>query len=104
MHNLKVENCVLFGRLTEDLNLGCSLSENSEGLFQRAKGRVKIYRRKKHVVELQKFIANHKDRHLKLTTSALFCVWADARVWAHGNHSFDVYLNYLGPVSCFTPS
>ena len=24
----------------------------------------------------------------------------DARVWAHWNHSFDLHLSYLGPVSC----
>ena len=27
-------------------------------------------------------------------------VWEDARVWAHWNHSFDMHLRYLGPVSC----
>ena len=27
-------------------------------------------------------------------------VWEDARVWAHWNHSFDMHLSYLGPVSC----
>ena len=26
------------------------------------------------------------------------------RFWAHWNHSFDVHLNYLGPVSSFSPS
>ena len=36
--------------------------------------------------------------------SALFYVWEDARVWAHGNHSLDMHLNYLGPVSCFSSS
>ena len=30
----------------------------------------------------------------------LFCVWGDARVWAHWNHSFDMHLSYLGPGSC----
>ena len=34
----------------------------------------------------------------------LFYVWEDARVWAHWNHSLDMHLNYLGPVSCFSPS
>ena len=32
---------------------------------------------------------------------ALFYVWEDARVWAQWKHSFDVHLNYLGPVSYF---
>ena len=34
----------------------------------------------------------------------LFCVWEDARVWVHWSHSFEMHLNYLGPVSCFSPS
>ena len=38
MHNLKAENYALLGRLTEDLSLGYSLSDLSEGLFQRDKG------------------------------------------------------------------
>ena len=39
MHNLKVENYVLFGRLTKDYSLGYTVSESSEGLLQRGKGR-----------------------------------------------------------------
>ena len=31
--------------------------------------------------------------------SAFLCV-EDARVWAHWNHSFPIYLNYSGPISC----
>ena len=27
----------------------------------------------------------------------------DARVWAHWNHSSDMHLNSLGPISCFCP-
>ena len=30
----------------------------------------------------------------------LFCVWEDASVWSHWNHSFVMYLSNLGPVSC----
>ena len=37
-HNLKVENYVLFGRLSEDLSPGGSLSDSSKGLFPRGKG------------------------------------------------------------------
>ena len=33
---------------------------------------------------------NHKNRHLKLTTLAIFYVWKDARVWAHANYSLDI--------------
>ena len=34
----------------------------------------------------------------------LFCVCEDARIWVYWNYSLDVYLNYLGAVSCFPPS
>ena len=44
MHNLKVENYVLFDRLSEDLLLGDSLSDSSEGLFQSSNGGYRIYR------------------------------------------------------------
>ena len=43
MHNLKTENYVLFGGLTEDLSPGDSLSDNAEGLFQKGKGGARIY-------------------------------------------------------------
>ena len=44
MHNLKVENRVLFGRLSEDISPGDSLSESSEGLLGRGEGGTRIYR------------------------------------------------------------
>ena len=34
---------------------------------------------------------------------ALSYACKDARVWAYGNHSFDVHLNHLGSVSCPSP-
>ena len=44
MHNLKIENYVLFSRHTEDLSPRDSLSDSSEELFLRGKGRARIYR------------------------------------------------------------
>ena len=44
MHNIKVENYVLFGGLPEDSSLGGRLSGSSEGLLQRGKGEARIYR------------------------------------------------------------
>ena len=29
-----------------------------------------------------------------------FCVWEDARVWAHCSHSFHAHLSCPGPLSC----
>ena len=40
----KGENYVLFGGLPEDLSLGYSLSDSSEGLLRRGKGGARIYR------------------------------------------------------------
>lgn len=45
-----------------------------------------------------------KDRRLNVMKLALFCVWEGARVWPLKNHSFDMHLNHLGPVSCYIPS
>ena len=44
IHNLKVENYVLFGGLPEDLSTGDSLSDTSERLLQRDKEGARIYR------------------------------------------------------------
>lgn len=38
MHNLKVENYILCGKLIENYSLGDSLSESSEEMVQRGKG------------------------------------------------------------------
>ena len=43
MHSLKVEYYVLFGK-SEDLCLGCSLSDSSETLLPRGKGGDRIHR------------------------------------------------------------
>ena len=44
MHNLEVENYVLFSRHTENLSLGGRISDSSEGLVQRGEGGARIYR------------------------------------------------------------
>ena len=103
MHNLKVENYVLFSGQTEDLSLGYSLSESSGGLLGRGEGGTRMHRsfcNKEQVVRTSKdFCWLKKTRHLK-SRNWLFYIWEDARVWAHWNHSFDMHLSYLGPVSC----
>ena len=42
-HNLKVENYVLFGDITESCRPGYNLSESSEELFQRDKGKARMF-------------------------------------------------------------
>ena len=44
MHNLKVENYVLFGGLSEDFKPRSSLSDGSDGLLQGGQGGARIYR------------------------------------------------------------
>ena len=44
MHNLNVENYVLFCGQTKDLGLGESLLGSSKGLFQKGKGGVRTCR------------------------------------------------------------
>lgn len=41
-HNPKVENCVLFGKLSKDSNREGSLSDSSVEVLQRGKGEVRI--------------------------------------------------------------
>ena len=58
MHNLKVENYVLFCGLAEDLSPGDSLSDSSEGLLLRGKGGTRVYRsfcNKNQVVSTSKY-------------------------------------------------
>ena len=43
-HNLKVENYILFIGYTENLSLGDSLSDHSEGLLLRGMGKARIHR------------------------------------------------------------
>ena len=43
-HNLKVEYYVLFGRLSEDLNLGHCFSDGSEGQLQKGMGGTRIHK------------------------------------------------------------
>ena len=59
--------------------------------------------KKTHNLNIENYVLFSR-LHLKLMTLMLFYVWEDARVWAYWNHSFDMYLNYLGQLSCFSPS
>ena len=62
MHSLKVVSEVLLEDLTEDYNLGDSLSDSSEELLQRGKGGVR------HMEEsvIQGLLLITKNRNLKL--------------------------------------
>ena len=75
MHNLKLDNCVLFGRLTENYSLEHSLSDSSEGLFQRGRekpGYTSVFAGEKNVVEHQKINANHKKQTSQVYDFSIF--------------------------------
>ena len=105
MPNLEVEDYVLLGRHTEELSSGDSLSESSEGLFWRGKGGTRIYRslgNKNQVAGTSKDYCYLKKKQIsQVNEFSAFEGGGDERVWAHWNHSFDMHLNCLGPVSCF---
>ena len=42
---------------------------------------------------------NQTSQVKEFSACLCFYVWNDVRVWVHGNHSFDMHLSYLGPVS-----
>ena len=63
--------------------------------------RLKKYSQPKKLRVIRNFEGFKPGRpHLKLKNLALSYVWEDTSVWAHWNHSFDMYHSYLGSVSC----
>ena len=105
------EKCCIWG-ITEDYSLGDTLSDDSEELFQRSSGGDRIYRslfenktkeKKMHGQTSEDHFSSQKNQTLKLMIVELLYIWEDVRVWAHWNHSFDMHVSYLGPVSSFFP-
>ena len=62
-------------------------------------GFIGVFVTKTRSLEHQKVTVNERIRYLKLSNLALFCLWEEAWVRAHWNHSFDMHLGYLLPVS-----
>ena len=60
MYNLKVENYVLFGGLTQVLILGCSLSELRDGYeeVREEPGYIGVFAKKRRLSEHQKMTVN----------------------------------------------
>ena len=111
-HNLNFENYILSGRFIKYLSLGYSFSalRNCSKEVKEETGYIGVLPKNKttknhQAIQHRKTTANcKKTRHLKLINLALFCAWEDTRVWTYYNHSFDMHLNCLGPISCFSPS
>ena len=95
---------VMFIILTEDYSLEDSLSDGSEELHHRGKGKPRIYKsfcwKNRYVVERQKITANCKKWHLKLMILLLFYVKEDARV-VGSLELLAMHLYYRGPVSFY---
>ena len=78
MHNLKVENDVLFGALQRPVSLGYSHVESSEKLFKEVREEpefVGVFAGKKktnHVVGRQKMTANHKKQTSQVNNFSAF--------------------------------
>ena len=106
------ESCFIWG-ITENYRLGkwpsqkalrkCSEEVREEPEYMSFCWNKQKSKKTKHFVQHQKITANHKTQtswvnHFILV---LFYVWKDVRSWACWNYSFDMHLNYLGPLSCF---
>ena len=90
------------------LKPGNSLSDSFEGFFLRGKGGARLYinrslKKKTNSQNIERLLLK-KTKHLKSMNLVLFYGWEDTGVWVHWNHSFDIHLTYLGPVSCLSPS
>lgn len=91
---------------TEDVSPGHSMSDYSERLLWRGKRGAKKFRNfynKDQVVRTSKeycLMKENQTSQVKEFSACLcFYVWNDMRVWVDGNHSCDMHLSYLGPVS-----
>ena len=106
MDNLKIENCFIWQTCWGLKPWRPPLRYSSEGLLRRRKSEARIHRsfatRSRNIKNYQQ--VRKTNQKLKIMNLALFSVWEEARVWAHGNHSFDLQLSYLWPVSCSFPS
>ena len=79
-----------------------SISDGSEKLLLEGKGGARLYRSfatNGRSSECQLVLLSKETRYVSLRSLALFFVQEDARVWVYWNHSFDLHLRYLGPVS-----
>ena len=111
-HNIKAENYVLFGIFSEDLSLEDSLSDHSEGLLQKGKGEARIYRsfckttttKKTGSRNIKKLLLIKENQTSQVNEFSAFLCMQRCKSLAQWNHSFDMHLNYLGPVSFFSPS
>ena len=109
MHNLKLRIMLVFSGLAEDLCLGDSLSDSSQGLCQRGQEGAGMYRNSNKPTKPKKLnitglLLIKENRTSQVNEFNVFlCVWEDTAVCAL-DHSFDLHHYYLGSVFCFSLS
>ena len=79
IHNLKDESYILFGRLSEDLSPGPSISDNTEKTVPERLGEelgdTEVFSTKDQVAGTSKnYCLIRENRHLQLRDVVLFCV------------------------------
>ena len=87
---------------TEDLSLRHSISDNSERLLWRGKGGagyIRDFCNKRPCIWNQKITIKENQVSQVKGFSAFLCM-GRCKIWAYWNHSLDMYLSYLGPLSC----
>ena len=105
-HKLEVESCFIWWELLGLQALEVVSQVVLRNCFEDVGG-VRLYRslqqkgRQQAVWTAKDYCQLRKTRYLKLRNLAFFFVWEDASIWTHWNHSFHLYLSYLGPASCF---
>ena len=92
MHNLKVVSYVLFGDFTEynspETASHIALRNYSKEVREEP-GYIVVFPENKQTKNKQMWLNVKilllitKNRHFKLMILMLFCIWEDARVWAH---------------------
>ena len=91
---------------SEDISPGHSISDNSERLLWGGKGGARIYRSFQNKIpgnwNIRRSLLIKENQIFQVKNLVLFYVWEAASVRAHWNHSFDMHLSYLGPVSVFS--
>ena len=90
---------------TEDLRLGHSISDNSERLLRRDKGEpgyIGVFATKTKYRNIKGLLLIKENQTSQVKEFSAFLCMGRCKIWAHWNHSFDMYLSYLGAsLLCF---
>ena len=108
IQNLKVESYMpysagILGLVAQETASQVTLRELLWGDKARYPGDIEVLQQRTCSLNIKRFLLR-KMRYPKLSNLALFYEWEDSRVWAQWNLPFDMFLSYLGPVSCAFPS